>query len=111
MRRSFQLALVAGLLCFCTATGLAQQQAGRYVISVRQGYQVTSVAFNDRAQTISMLRRIRAEGIRFVDPYSKVAVYWNGGYIELVDVQDPQGTAKAAQAIMAEAFPGTVSLP
>jgi hypothetical protein len=93
------------------ATSLAQQQAARYVISVRQGFQATSVAFSDRAQTIAMLRRIRAEGIRFVDPYSKVAVYWNGGYIELVDVQDPQGTAKSAQTIMAEAFPGTISLP
>ena len=81
---------------------------GRFVFTVYNGYQTTTVGAATEAEAVSLARQLRGEGIRFTRPYSGNAVWWAGNFFELVDVQDPQGTSGKARSIMMAAFPNAV---
>lgn len=86
-------------------------QGGRYVFAVYYGYNQTQVGTSDRACAVQMARQLRNHGVRFVNPYSRSATYWQGVAFELMDVQDPNGVKGEAKAILAEALPSAVSIP
>lgn len=87
-------------------------QGGRYVVTIYQsGYQSSQFGASDRACIIQLIRRVRGEGYRFTNPYSRAATWWTGANIELIDVQDPNDSKGVTKAILAEALPGAVSIP
>ena len=98
-------------LFLAVATVSAQESAGRYVISVYNGYQTTTLATSDRKEAIVILRRVRTEGVRFVNPYTGAAVWWAGSYLDLIDSKDPSGSTGSAKAILNDAFPTAAGLP
>ena len=97
-------------LFLAVATVSAQQTGGRYVITVYNGYQTTTLATSDRREAIAILRRVRTEGVRFVNPYTGAAAWWAGSYLDLIDTKDPSGSTGSAKAILDDAFP-TAAVP
>ena len=98
-------------LFLAVATVSAQQAVGRYVITVYNGYQTTTLATSDRKEAIAILRRVRTEGVRFVNPYTGAAAWWIGSYLDLIDSNDPSGATGSAKAILNDAFPTAAGVP
>ena len=108
-QRGFLILTLA--LFLAVATTFAQQSGGRYVITVYNGYQTTTLATSDRREAIAILRRVCTEGVRFVNPYTGAAAWWAGSYLDLIDTKDPSGSTGSAKAILNDAFPTAAGLP
>ena len=89
--------------------GTAKFQAGgRFVATMFNGYNSVQIGANTEDEMVETLRRLRAEGIKFVNLYSKAPTYWKTDVFELMDVNDPNGKNGVADRIMGKAFPGAV---
>ena len=80
------------------------------MITVYNGYQTTMLATSDCKEAIAILRRVRTEGVRFVNPYTGAAAWWAGSYLDLIDSNDVSSD-RSAKAILNDAFPTAAGLP
>lgn len=83
---------------------------GRFVIFLYHGYQSQQFGTSDRDEAVATIRRLRAEGYRFRNPYTGNAGWWAGINLEIVDTSDPSGQKGEAAAILREALPNAVSI-